>query len=101
MSYKVKINLRNDSAEDIFCKIPKGQVFENKQVGTGFQNLAVVRDYSLIIPSGTRISAELDAFCVNRSLSSPRGGNGNITFFKIDKPFNNQDELWQMMSKIV
>lgn len=101
MSYKVTINLRNDSAEDMLCVIPKGQIFENKQVGTGFQNLAVVRDYRLIIPSGSKISAELDAFCVNRSLSSPRSSTGNITVFKIDKPFNSQDELWRMMSKSV
>jgi len=101
MSYKVTINLRNDSTEDILCVIPKGQVFENKQVGTGYQNLAVVRDYRLIIPSGSRISAELDAFCVNRSLSSPSGGKGNITIFQIDKPFNSQQDLWQLMSKSV
>jgi hypothetical protein len=99
MSYKVTVNLRNDSLEDILCVIPKGQIFENKKVGTGFQNLAVTRDYRLIIPSGSRISAELDAFCVNRSLSSPKGGTGNVSIFKIDKPFSDQDELWRMMSK--
>ncbi len=98
MCFKVTVTLRNDEAEDVVCVIPRGQVFENKKVGTGLQNLAVARDYRLVIPAGCRITAELQAFCVNQSLRPPGGALGNITVFKIDAPFEDQDDLWRVIS---
>lgn len=97
MSYRVEISLKNNLDEDVLCIIPKGQVFENKKVGSGFQNVAASREYRLIIPAKSSIKVEIEAYCINRSLSPPSGNFGNITIFKIDKPFNSQDELWDLM----
>lgn len=98
MSYKVTVKMRNDSEVDVACIIPHGQVFENKTIGSGKQNLAAAREYRLIIPAKSRIIAELDAFCVNRSFSSPSGTPGNITIFKIDKALSSQDDVWSTIS---
>jgi len=97
MSWKTQISLRNNRDEDIFCVIPKGLVFENKEVGTMIQNVAALRDYRLIIPASSRLTLEIEVGCINRSFSPPSGRPGNVTIFKIDKPFNSQEELWNVM----
>jgi hypothetical protein len=98
MSYRLTITLRNDTDDDILCTIPKGQVFENKKAGTHLQNLATAREYKLIVPAHSRLIFELEALCTNRSFSSPTGGPGNVTIFKIDWPFTSQQDLWRLMS---
>lgn len=97
MSYRVDIKLKNNEPYDVVCVIPQGHVFENKQIGTGRQNVAAVRQYTLVIPAGSTISVGIDAYCMNASYSPP-SGPGNVSIFKINKPFQSQQELWQLMA---
>lgn len=98
MSIKVEIKLRNDTSDDVLCTIPKGHIFENKKLGIKLQNVAAARDYQLIIPAKSRINAEIECLCINRYLGSPTGEAGNITIFKIDQPFESQQQLWNIIA---
>lgn len=57
MSWKTEVSLKNNTADDVLCVIPQGQVFENKKIGTGIQNMAAAREYRLIIPANSRITS--------------------------------------------
>lgn len=96
MSFKIEISLGNNSPDDVLCVIPQGHIFENKEVGTGHQNVAAAREYRLILPAGSKLSVDIDALCINQSYSPP-SGVGNVSVFKIDQPFASQDELWKIM----
>jgi len=96
--YKVTLTLRNDTDEDVMCFVPKGQVFENKTVGTQRQNLAAARDYRVIIPGRSRLTLELDALCTNRTMSGPNGSPGRTTVFRVAGAFDSQEDLWNIMS---
>ena len=97
MAWKTEIKLRNDTPDDLLFTIPKGQLFENKNIGTGIQNVAAAREYRLIVPGSSRLIVEIEVLCINRSFSSPSGQAGNLTIFKINKNFNSQDGLWNLM----
>lgn len=96
MSWQTQISLKNNSNHDVLCVIPKGQVFENKEVGSGIQNVAAGREYRLILPAKSKLKVEIEVYCVNRSFSSPSGRPGNVTVFQIDQPFSSQEELWDI-----
>lgn len=98
MTWKTEISLQNNTDDDVLCRIPKGQVFENKRIGSGIQNMAAAREYRLIVPSQSQLTVEIDVCCMNRRLSPPSGVSGNVSIFKIDRPFATQDELWALMS---
>jgi hypothetical protein len=99
MSWKTEIYLKNNSDRNIKMKIPKGQIFENKKVGSGIQNVAASREYDLIIPANSRIAVEIEVFCINRHLSAPNGQQGNLTIYKIAHNFNNQNDLWDSLNR--
>lgn len=98
MSWITEIVLKNNTDDDVLCMIPKGQIFENKKIGSGLQNMAAAREYRLIIPAQSRLSVDIEVCCINRRLSPPSGVPGNVTIFQIDRPFNTQDELWALMN---
>ncbi len=96
MSWKIDITIKNTSNKDTKIKISKGQVFENKKIGTGIQNVAAVKDYWIDIPANSRITSEIEVYCINQRLSPPKG-KYNVTYFKINGSFQTQDELWDLM----
>jgi len=96
--YKATLTLRNDTDEDVMCFVPKGQVFENKNVETQKQNLAAARDYRVIVPARSRLTLELDALCTNQTMSAPNGSPGRATVFRIAGAFDLQQDLWNIMS---
>ena len=99
MSWNTEITLKNNSEKDVLCVIPQGQIFENKRVGTGIQNVAASREYKLIVPAKSKMTVEIEVLCINRTFSSPNGQPGNITIFRINQPFSNQNELWEIMRR--
>lgn len=96
MSYSVDVKLKNNQPYDVLCVIPKGHIFENKEIGTGRQNVAAVRQYEISIPAGSTVTVTIEALCINQSYASP-SGPGNVSIFKIAKPFSSQPGLWQLM----
>lgn len=98
MTFKTSISLQNNTPEDVICVVPKGQIFENKKIGIGTQNVASAREYKLIIPGNSKISVDIDVLCINQHLSSPNGQKGNVTIFKIDKDFEDQNDLWRILN---
>ena len=96
MPYPVEIKLKNNQSFDTLCVIPQGHVFENKKIGTGRQNVAACKRYEILIPAGSSISVTIDTYCLNQSLAHPRG-LGNVTIFKVNKPFSTQSDLWSLM----
>jgi len=96
MSWTIEIKLKNNLSKDFEIKVPKGQIFENKKIGTGLQNVASAHDYVFKIPANSSITVDIEVYCINQHLSPPLG-NYNVTFFKIDKNFNDQNELWALM----
>jgi|LakMenEpi03Aug12_release.lakeMendotaPanAssembly.Ray.scaffolds.fasta_scaffold77640_3 hypothetical protein len=96
MSFLVQIKLKNNQTFDTLCVIPQGHIFENKLVGSGRQNVAAIKKYEILIPAGSSISVTIETLCVNRSYSRP-SGPGNVSIFKINKPFSSQSDLWGLM----
>jgi len=101
MAWKTEIKLKNNTPDDLLFTIPKGQLFENKKIGSGIQNVAAAREYKLIVPGHSRIIVEIEVLCINQSLSPPSGMSGNIAVFKINKDFGNQNDLWANMNSQV
>jgi hypothetical protein len=97
MSWKAEISLKNNIGKSVKCIIPKGQVFENKKVGTGYQNVAAAQEYVIEINPYSEITIEIDVLCINKNLLPPEG-DYNLAFFKVSKNFTNQDDLWKIMS---
>lgn len=101
MSWSTTITLTNKRTEDVLCVIPKGLVFENKAIGTTVQNVAASREYKLIVPAGSTMQVTVEVYCINQPFQPPNGQAGKITIFKIDQPFGDQAELWQIMQEVV
>lgn len=99
MSWKTEISLRNNKPEDVVCVIPKGQIFENKKVGTSIQNVAAAREYRLIIPGDSRLTVAIEVLCINQSFSPPRGQPGSVSIFKVPDSFSSQQDLWGNLAR--
>ncbi|MDR1201635.1 MAG: hypothetical protein LBL58_08415 [Tannerellaceae bacterium] len=97
MPWKTEISLKNNTDRECKIKIPKGQIFENKTIGTGKQNVVALKDYEFTLLPKSTLKVEIDVLCINQRLSSP-SGLYNITQFKINKKFENQDQLWNLMN---
>jgi hypothetical protein len=98
MAWKTEISIRNNKPEDVLCVIPKGQIFENKKVGTSVQNVAAAREYRLIIPASSKIVVEIDVFCINRTFAAPKGLPGAVSIYQINLPFGSQQQLWDALA---
>ncbi|MDB5226580.1 MAG: hypothetical protein JWN78_773 [Bacteroidota bacterium] len=96
MAWTTEISLKNNTDKEYRVTIPKGQIFENKTIGTGKQNVASLKDYKITIPAKSIIKVEIEVLCINQKLSSPTGLY-NITPFKIKNQFEDQDQLWDLM----
>jgi len=99
MSWNTEISLKNNSEKDVLCIIPKGQVFENKTVGSRIQSVVSSREYKLIIPKNSKLTVEIEVLCINQTFKSPICKPGNVTIFRIDQPFSSQTELWEIMKR--
>jgi hypothetical protein len=100
--YAAIISMENLTDRDIEYVIPKGQVFENKEPGSGRQNLAAARGEKLTLKARTSYDMRVNAHCINKHLSGPDGSPGNLTIFKIrNDNFRGQNDLWQSVNKSV
>jgi hypothetical protein len=97
MSWTTEITIKNTSNSRLKCKVKKGQVFENKKIGTGLQNVAAAKDYVFdLFPNSTQ-TVQIEVLCINQSLSPPYGPL-NITNFAVNKGFHSQQHLWSIMN---
>lgn len=96
MSWIIEISLKNEDSEERVIPIPKGHVFEKKSIGTGIQNVAAAHDYNVVLPPNSVVKIDIEVLCINQHLSPP-SGSYNMTCFKINKPFANQDDPWSVM----
>lgn len=72
------------------------QVFENKQIGTGFQNVAAIQDYNFEIPSNTKQTVTIEVLCINQK-QKPPFGSLNLTNLQVAGNFTDQQSLWNLM----
>lgn len=98
MAWTTEITIKNTSNSKLRCKVKKGQIFENKKIGTGLQNVAAVQDYVFDLPPHSTQVVQIDVLCINQRLRSPQGFL-NITNFAVAKDFYSQDDLWSVMNK--
>ena len=78
--------------------IHKGQFIENSEMGTGVQNVAVAREYSVAVPAQTSEELLVDIYCANEPLHSPCGLRGNLTNLRVDCAFDGQGQLWAILN---
>lgn len=78
--------------------IHKGQFIENSEMGTGVQNVAVAREYSVAVPAQTSEELLVDIYCANEPLHSPCGLSGNLTNLRVDCAFDGQGQLWAILN---
>lgn len=97
MAWTTEITIKNNTSLKYSCKIKKGQVFENKRVGTGFQNVAAAKDYVLDLQPNTTGVFQIEVLCINQNLKSPHG-NLNLTNYMVSTNFQSQHDLWQSMN---
>jgi len=96
MSWTTEITINNKTSQNCTCRIKKGQIFENKKIGTGLQNVAAARDYTVEIPPNSIISVNIEVLCINQQLASPKGSL-NATNYFIGRDFSDQASLWSIM----
>lgn len=97
MSWTVEISVKNTTSYKFPFQIKKGQIFENKQIGTGYQNVAAVQDYNFEIAANSKQTVTIEVLCINQHLKPP-SGNLNLTGFQISSAFLSQQELWDLMN---
>lgn len=98
----VKLKIKNNTYKPITFKIPKGQIFENKNHQLGGQNLAVAeeRGKEILLPFFEK-ELTIEAFCANESRGYPNG-EGNIAIFKLkDTSFETGKELWKQRKEFL
>ena len=98
--FAISMIVKNQTSKELRIKIPKGQVFENKQVTPRRQNLAAAKEDVIILPVSTDpdapgIPINIVALCINKGFDPPNGSFGNITIFELrNKGFIDQKDLW-------
>jgi hypothetical protein len=97
MSWTVEISVKNDTPYDQQVRIRKGQVFENKKIGTGKQNVAASKDYTFVLPHNSTQKLAIEVWCINQRLQSPQGAL-NVTNFQVSSDFQTQQDLWDVMN---
>jgi hypothetical protein len=99
--YAIDLQLKNNTPAAAAILIPIGQVFENVDPGSKYQNL-VTRDetHTSLQPYGSR-DVLLPALCLNHGFHEPHGQAGNATPLKIRFSFKDQNALWDAVSEIV
>lgn len=97
MAWTAQITIQNKSNTRFRYKVKKGQVFENKKIGTGLQNVAAIKDYIFEIQPNSTETVSVEVLCINQKLKSP-SGSYNLTNFMIHKDFQTQEDLWSIMN---
>jgi len=100
--YDVVLTLKNNTENGINFNIPKGQIFENKDIKNEIQNLTAINEEKCFLDGFQGDDFTIKSFCLNEKLSPPNeeGTNGNVTIFEIgEKKFRTQKELWAVVSK--
>lgn len=97
MPWTTEITIKNNTNSRFKCKIKKGQVFENKKVGTGFQNVVAAREYFFEIAPHSKETFQIEVWCLNERLRPP-SGHLNLTNYMVNKNFLDQKELWKNMN---
>jgi len=97
MAWTTEITIKNTSSSKLRCKVKKGQVFENKRIGTGLQNVAAAKDYVFELqPNSTQV-VQIEVLCINQRLKSPHGLL-NVTSYMVNEDFHSQQDLWSIMN---
>jgi|GEM_PF-1949039 len=100
--YEVVLTLKNNTEDGISFIIPKGQIFENKDINIEYQNLTAKDDETCFLDAFQDNDFFIKSFCLNEKLSPPTevGNDGNVTIFEVgEKRFKTQRELWDTISK--
>lgn len=100
--YLVKLKIKNNTNSIIEFEIPKGQIFENKDFETTYQNLTAANKECHTIEPLNESDINIYSLCLNEKLPPPsmEGTKGNITIYEIeDKIFITQRELWDKIIK--
>lgn len=99
--YEILIELKNETNEKKQVVIPKGQVFENKNIGSGFQNIVNAEGSAQILEPQQQVRIRLPGHCLNRKLTPPVGQEANVTPLKVNFEFDDQNTVWDNVDKIV
>ena len=99
-NHKVFLKIKNLTDNPIICRIPKGQVIENKDFTDESQNLAISEFHDEVYIDDIWEDT-LDAYCLNQSKKVPRGQVGNMAIYQVkDKRFSSGDELWEQLQDL-
>ena len=100
----VQIVVQNQTAKAVKIVIPRGQVFEHKQLMKK-QNLAAESEHVITIPApkgrnSPYVAIKIPALCINKGLDLPRDSLGNITIFELsNSKFLDQEDLWDWINQ--
>lgn len=93
--------MKNETDKRIEIVIPKGQVFENKNIGSGFQNIINAEDSTQVVEPQEQVRIRLPGHCLNRELDPPNGQDANATPLKVQFEFNDQNTVWDNVDNVV
>jgi len=99
--YAAALTIRNNTTDQLQVSIPKGQVFENLEPHSGYQNLVAAEGSVLALNPRATASVSVPAFCFNRQYRAPKGQPGNISPLKVRFTFDDQQGLWRQTQEIV
>jgi len=98
MSWTAEIVLLNKTSVSVMVRVRKGQIFSNKKIGTGYQNVAAIKDYTFTLPPYASAAENIEVLCINPKLKPPTGFL-NLTPYMINKDFLTQQDLWAIMNE--
>jgi hypothetical protein len=96
MDITVGIELVNDQDTEVTVELPVGTVIEVDT--TGFQNVALSRRYTFVLPPRSTLRTPVEGVCLNRDLSPPNSVPGLLTPFRFDAVQIDQDYVWNRVS---
>lgn len=97
-NYQVNLSLQNMTDKEITVNVPKGQVFENTEAGSGFQNLATADEVNIKL-GPHELKPEIRAYCINHGRKEPVNQPGYLTPMKLKVAAKDQIELWRIIGE--
>lgn len=95
MAFRVRVTVKNNTAQPVTATIHKGSVFEVLDPFSRVQNLVAAETKTITVAPGAGPQIiDLETWCFNEPYAPPAGQPMRITMFRTSANFASQKELW-------
>lgn len=95
----VELIVTNTGSDTKTFSIPKGQLFEVKDIDLNYQNVVTSEDIQVTLgPEETR-TVKIPGMCINPFKKWPNEAEGSVTPFRQSTKFSTQEDVWKAFGK--